>query len=871
MVSRFSKKHLFWLLPTLLLALLVALIAVGLALARTQGWQWQGVSWRNGPVLEQLTWRDGDCSRLTAADIRLAVAWPLQLSVGQLQLQPCASAAASGSFALPWAPPLVVTIQALQWRNYPAVGVAAQHHGSLWQAQLSRAENHLRISYDASKQRWQAAGHVAAAALRTGYVGTFELQGKGYWRPAAAAMQQRLGGQLHVSGQQLGRAPAGLRGDVTASLAWQGKDWTLDAALAQPLTLERGWVVQSAQGIHARGTGLSLEQANAALTLQGPQATAQVTLRSNAGRLGSGRGSIVFSDGVDGRVELRWAQGAVTLQPFTLSGPQNIVMTLEQPVTAALAASGRIAPELTLSHGDVRLHTTKSELLWDGTVVRWRGALALAGNWQGYALEGSWSGRIDAAGIHGQPLAVTVSGANLQIQARLPVTGLWPVQWPLTAQLTGHVMAQDFAATVSARPATVGWQGQLQAQGRLTRFDEGGELALTAAWQWQDGLVVARGAQLHMTQALSGDVLVEPVTVTATTPLYIDGAGVAGELGLQATGVTAARWQLPALQADITLDQQTMVVTARVPQWNGQLTLHGRNLFAAPAGTLSARLPLQPTISRGLGVVVGDGLLRASGSWRLGDTPSISARLQTTDMKLDWGSIAATGVQADLAVRWRPGHFELHSRAPVTVARVASGIAVTDIRFELDSDLETWRLHEVSAQLLGGHLSAPTLTWPSTEYQPVTLSNIAVEQIVALQSKPVVKANGRVSGTIPVRLLRSSLAIRNGHVHNDTPITLSIPETEGVQALKQTSQAVSLALDVISNLRINTFKAKIDMQADGWLNAAMTIKGVNPRLGQPIVLNYTHQENMFDLLRNLRISGRVVDAVVGEHQIVTPQ
>src|SRR5699024_10046038 len=121
------------------------------------------------------------------------------------------------------------------------------------------------------------------------------------------------------------------------------------------------------------------------------------------------------------------------------------------------------------------------------------------------------------------------------------------------------------------------------------------------------------------------------------------------------------------------------------------------------------------------------------GHWQLGSKPSVSARLQASDVKLDWGSITALGVQADVGVRWRPGSIHLDSREPVTIAKLASGIALTDIRFGLNSDLDTWRLHAVSARVLGGRLSARALTWPSSEYQSVELSGIKVEQVVALQ------------------------------------------------------------------------------------------------------------------------------------------
>jgi len=141
------------------------------------------------------------------------------------------------------------------------------------------------------------------------------------------------------------------------------------------------------------------------------------------------------------------------------------------------------------------------------------------------------------------------------------------------------------------------------------------------------------------------------------------------------------------------------------------------------------------------------------------------------------------------------------------------------------------------------------------------LAGIDVAQLAALQSKPVVEVSGRVGGTLPLLLGRDAVAIRNGRLKNESPLTLSIPQTEGVIALKKANQAVDMALDALSPLRIKELSAQINMSADGWMQAAMTIKGVNPRRKLPIVLNYTHQENMFELLRSLRIGDRVIDAV----------
>ena len=87
--------------------------------------------------------------------------------------------------------------------------------------------------------------------------------------------------------------------------------------------------------------------------------------------------------------------------------------------------------------------------------------------------------------------------------------------------------------------------------------------------------------------------------------------------------------------------------------------------------------------------------------------------------------------------------------------------------------------------------------------------------------------------------------------------------------MSQSNLAVQLALDSLSNLLVNDFQARLGMSADGWLDAAVTIRGDNLKPNrQPVVLNYTHRENVLELLRSLRIgdeiSQRVLDRQKGK-------
>src|SRR5699024_1596579 len=132
-----------------------------------QGWRWQGLAWHGGPALEMLVWREGDCARLTARNVRVSKAWPLQLVVGRVKIGSCGAATDTdaGSLVLPTAPPFDVTVEALAFGDYPTVRAVAHHRGARWWGRVSRAGSHVQGSYDADSRRWRLDGRVAVTDI----------------------------------------------------------------------------------------------------------------------------------------------------------------------------------------------------------------------------------------------------------------------------------------------------------------------------------------------------------------------------------------------------------------------------------------------------------------------------------------------------------------------------------------------------------------------------------------------------------------------------------------------------------------------------------------------------------------------------------
>jgi hypothetical protein len=485
--------------------------------------------------------------------------------------------------------------------------------------------------------------------------------------------------------------------------------------------------------------------------------------------------------------------------------------------------------------------------------------VGLTGQVAGYRLTGDWRGRIQAAGLTGEPAELNVAGANLELTLRVPVQTVRAPDWAAEASFSGRYGNAPFNGAITARQVQGDWRGAARGQFRLPFYAQGGEVEATLPWRYQDRRwLLDADSRLTVARGLIGKTLIQPISVAAGRPLRLDAQGLSGAVRIDAEGLAAARWVLPAATGQATLAGRQGRVRLQVPQWRSDLNLTAAVDDAGATGTVKIATPLSAGMSRGLGFTLRRGQFSGEGSWQWRDRWRLQGTMQVNDLVVNWGDIIASGGTGAARVRLRDGVLTLTSTGPIALATLNVGTPIRNIRMGLATDLTTWRATDVYAEVLGGHLQAPALHWPSKSEQPVEIRRIDLAEVVNLHSNPVVELEGRVGGVLPVRLGEDFIAARGGRLANDGPLALRILPSAGATAMGEANQAVQLALETLSRLNIHQFQADLDMARDGWLDGRVTIEGVNPERGDlPVVFNYTHRENMLDLLRSLRIGDEV--------------
>ena len=874
MAKRFPGKRLIWLLPLLIAAgLLLAVLLAALAI-RLAGWHWQGPGWRDGFTLDAVWLQRDDCRPLEAHGLRLSALRPLTLSVDTLGIHACPDdpPATDGPTEIPSLPALDVTVWAVQYRDLPPVMVNLTQNDGAWRARAEFRDSRLRAEYRRASGRWRVEGTVQGSHLDQRVAGEVRVQGDGLWLPGDWTDPQHFTGELVLLGQDLGLETPGPSGDVTVRGQWRGDSWRVRAGLDEPLAVGAGWVVSPGEDLEARGEGATLARADGRLVANGPQGRAALSLSSEAARLGEGQGNLSLSDGLDGEVAFGWRDGEVTVSPFQVSGiAEGLTVRLREPVTAPLAMQGQASVPLALAWRDLTVETTESGLAWRPNDLQWRGALTVDGRWQGYRVSGGWSGDAGPTGVRGEPARLRLQSTELDVTARLPVDGLQAPRWPFQATVEGRYQSVPFRGRLSGALEEGVWAGRIKASGEhfyslVPTLGEGGPVTAEGRWRWRDSLSLLAGSRLAVGGTVSGTRLVKPLTLRVSETLVIGEDGVTGALAVRAEGLVAERWTLPPVTGSARLNGAAFQADLSVDQWGTRLSMRGRQGGAGLSGSVQGRSPLVPAMSRGLPLTTRAGQLVMGGRWQWRDAFQIDGTLQGEALSLDWGSIQARGLDADLALDWRQGQApSIRSRQPLTLANLDVGVPVTEVCMGVDTDLDQWRFDKISAQLLGGEARAPRLQWPSSEWQPVVLTGIELNQLAALQNEAVVSLTGEVGGYIPLRLAADSVAVRDGRLANETPLSLALLPAAGTRAMAESNRAVSIALEALNPLRVERFSAEVDMDADGWLDAAVHIRGSNPqRNGLPVVFNYTHKENVLELLRSLRIGERITDRVMTE-------
>ena len=195
-----------------------------------------------------------------------------------------------------------------------------------------------------------------------------------------------------------------------------------------------------------------------------------------------------------------------------------------------------------------------------------------------------------------------------------------------------------------------------------------------------------------------------------------------------------------------------------------------------------------------------------------------------------------------------------------------AGAVATNIVGHLRVDKAIPSIYQLTGEVLGGHFTLDNYQVTKEAQQSlITFENIDASKLITLDDKSGIVLTGRVKGRLPVYFDQQGVTVKSGELNSLEVGKLMIADNAAFNAVKAQQQELGPILSLLENLDIQSLKSSVDLNSDGWLFLGVNLKGYNEEQAQQVNFNYNHEENVFTLLRALRLSDEITQKVEQEY------
>ncbi|EPB4219980.1 YdbH family protein [Yersinia enterocolitica] len=468
--------------------------------------------------------------------------------------------------------------------------------------------------------------------------------------------------------------------------------------------------------------------------------------------------------------------------------------------------------------------------------------------------------------------------------ARWPLAGVKVTAAGVTGRLQAIVDAQDsywgdFNLHLDGQaqefwPDKGNWQWRYWGNGQLpplaARWDMGGR------GSWQGTLITVDKLSTGFDRLKYGVVSVEAPRLTLAKPLTWQRdnhhpAFIAGfELGAKKVAFSDGGGYLPPAVLSLQLNgrepdsflwqgklqAQAIGPIALRGRWDGE-RLRGEGWWPKQSLTV-----FQPLISEELGIKLRDGELYAQAAFSAAREQGFTAGghwvVNNGGMWLKDGELS--GLDFVMSYRLENHHWLLGPKEPVMlrIASITNLFEMQNITADLQgtfpySEKAPLTLSHVGMDILKGHLSLSALRLPQHDAAVLKLKSIDLSELFTVLKPKQLAMSGKVNGELPLYLNNPQWLVRNGWIANDGTVTLRL-DPDLANSIGDSNLVAGAAIDWLRYMEIYQSYATVSLDNLGQLTLRSKIHGVNTQKNakREIVLNYQHEENVFQLWRSLR-------------------
>ena len=468
-------------------------------------------------------------------------------------------------------------------------------------------------------------------------------------------------------------------------------------------------------------------------------------------------------------------------------------------------------------------------------------------------------------------------------EARLPLAGVKVTAAGITGRLQAILSASDsywgrFKLHLDGQaqdfwPDKGDWQWRYWGNGRLPPLQAAWDVAGSGRWQDSElvldklstgfdklkyGLVTVAAPRLSLNQPLrwrrdeQNPQFNGELQLAADKVSFSDGGHLpAPVLALQLNGRSPDNFQLQGkLQA-----QQIGPIALR-GRWDGE-RLRGEGWW--PKQSLKV---FQPLLAPDLNLTLRDGEFYAQSAFSAAREQGFEAGghwvVKNGGMWLKDGEMS--GLDFILSYRFKQHQWLLGAKRPVSlrIKSFTNLFEMQNISADLQgtypySERQPLTLSNVGVDMLNGHISLSALRLPQHDAAVLKLDKVDLSALFTALKPKQFAMSGRVDGELPLFLNHPKWLVQNGWIANAGTLTLRL-DKDMADAIGSNNLATGAAIDWLRYMEINRSHARVDLDNLGELTLSARIDGINPQKSakREVILNYRHQENVFQLWRSLR-------------------
>jgi hypothetical protein len=191
-----------------------------------------------------------------------------------------------------------------------------------------------------------------------------------------------------------------------------------------------------------------------------------------------------------------------------------------------------------------------------------------------------------------------------------------------------------------------------------------------------------------------------------------------------------------------------------------------------------------------------------------------------------------------------------------------AGAVVNNINGKIKVVNNSAQAFDISGNVFDGVFELDKYTLlKSQQTANVTFKDIDASKLITLDDKSGITLTGRLKGWLPLHFSDSGVEVTNGNLLNQGEGKLIISNNTAFESVMQQQQELQPVLSLLKNLDIQKLNSTVALKSDGWLNLGVNLQGFNEPEQQQVNFNYNHEENVFTLLRALRLSDEITQKV----------